>query len=59
LRQDLAFTWEGTGRVTEAVRLKKEGVQLRRSILGVDHPHILSSSTVLSQWEAEEEDVGD
>ena len=50
---NLAFTWKGQGRVAEAIKLMEECVQLRTLVLGADHPHTLSSSTVLIEWETE------
>jgi hypothetical protein len=41
---NLAFTWKGQGRDTEALELMQEYVQLRIRVLGVDHPNTNSSS---------------
>jgi hypothetical protein len=54
---NLAFTWKGQGQDAEAVRLMRECVWLRQSILGIDHPHFISSSGTLAGWEAEQADV--
>jgi Tetratricopeptide repeat len=51
---NLAFTWKGQGRDMEAISLMSECAQLRQRILGVNHPHFISSSTVLAAWKAEE-----
>jgi hypothetical protein len=40
---NLAFTWEGHGRDTEALKLIKECVILQTRILGTSHPRTLSS----------------
>ena len=54
---NLAFTWKGSGKEIEAIRLMEECVQLRTRILGVNHPDSISSCTVLDTWKAEQEDV--
>ena len=54
---NLAFTWKGTDKETEAVRLMEECVQLRKRVLGLDHPHSISSCTALDTWKAEQENV--
>jgi hypothetical protein len=51
---NLAFTWKRQGRKAEAIELMKACVQLCSRILGPRHPHSISSSTVLTTWEAEE-----
>lgn len=55
---NLAFTWKGQGRHTEAVRLINDCVQLQRRILGVGHPHFLSSCAALAEWQAKDVDIG-
>jgi hypothetical protein len=57
IMNNLAFTLKQTGRGTEAVRLMEECMQLRKRILGLDHPDTLSSCTSLAAWKAEQEDV--
>jgi hypothetical protein len=52
-----AFTWKGIGRETEAVRLMEECIQSRKRVLGLNHPHFISSCTALDTWKAEQEDV--
>jgi hypothetical protein len=44
---NLAFAWKGTGRETKAVRLMEECVQSQKRVLGLDHPHTISSGTAL------------
>jgi hypothetical protein len=39
---NLAFTWKGRGRDTEALGLLKECVQLRTRVLGDNHPDTIS-----------------
>jgi hypothetical protein len=45
---NLAFTWNGTGRKTEAIRLMEECIRSRKRVLGLDHPYTLSSCTTLA-----------
>jgi tetratricopeptide repeat protein len=52
---NLSFTWKAMGRQTEALKLMDECVQLRKQILGISHPHFLSSSAALSAWRLEGE----
>jgi len=47
---NLAFTWKGQGRVTEAIELVERCAQLRAKVLGAEHPRTLSSSTTLMNW---------
>jgi hypothetical protein len=54
---NLAFTWKGTGRETEAIRLMEACMQSLKRVLGHDHPNTLSSCTTLVAWKAEQEDV--
>ena len=54
---NLAFTWKGTGKETEAVRPMEECVQLQKRVLGLNHPHSISPCTALDIWKAEQEDV--
>ena len=54
---NLAFMWKGTGRETEAIRLMEECIQLRKRVLGLNHPHSISSCIALDTWKAEQEDV--
>jgi hypothetical protein len=53
---NLAFTWKGTGKETEAVRLMEECVQSQKRVLGLNHPNTLSSCRVLAIWKAEQDD---
>lgn len=49
---NLAFTWKGQGRIVKVTRLMSECVQRRQRVLGLDHPHFISSSRALAKWEA-------
>ena len=53
---NLAFTWKGQGRDADAITLMMDCVRLRRHVLGTEHPHFVSSSKVLAEWEAERAD---
>jgi hypothetical protein len=46
----LAFTTKELGRRTDTIKLMTECVQLRNSILGIEHPHALSSAAALAEW---------
>jgi hypothetical protein len=54
---NLAFTWKGTSKETEAVRLMEECVQLQKRVLGLNYSHFILSCTALDIWKAEQEDV--
>jgi hypothetical protein len=54
---NLAFTWKGNGKKIEAVRLMEDCVRSQKRVLGVNHPHSISSCTALDVWKAEQEDV--
>jgi hypothetical protein len=54
---NLAFTWKGNGKETEAVSLMEECVKFRKRVLGVGHPNSISSCRALDIWKAEQEDV--
>jgi hypothetical protein len=54
---NLAFTWKGNGKETEAVRLMEDCVRFRKRVLGLDHPYSISSCRALDTWKAEQEDV--
>jgi hypothetical protein len=54
---NLAFTWKGSGKEIEAVKLMEECVRLRGRILGLNHPHFISSCRALHLWKAEQDDV--
>jgi tetratricopeptide repeat protein len=43
----MAFTWKGQGKDAEALQLMEYCVQRRKRVLGVQHPHFLSSHTTL------------
>jgi Tetratricopeptide repeat len=55
---NLAFTWKELGRDAEAIKLMDKCVLLRRLVLGVEHPHTLSSSEALIGWQTEKLDIG-
>jgi len=50
---NLAFTWKGCGRDTEAIELMEKCVLLQISVLGVDHPNTQSSTAVLTRWQTQ------
>lgn len=50
---NLAIIWKVQGRDAEAIELMRKCVELRRRILSTAHPLSISSSSVLSEWEAE------
>jgi hypothetical protein len=52
---NLSFTWKAMRRQTEALELMNNCVQLRKKVLGANHPHFLSSSAALSRWRTEGE----
>jgi hypothetical protein len=54
---DLAFTWRGHGRDTEALKLMEECVILQTRILGTSHPRTLSSHIALLEWQREELEI--
>jgi hypothetical protein len=53
---NLAPTWKGAGKGNEAIRLMEECVQLRKRVLGFNHPDTLSSCRALATWKAEQDD---
>jgi Tetratricopeptide repeat len=55
--KNLAFTWKGTSKETETVRLMEECVQSRKRALRLNHPDTLPSCSALAAWKAEQEDV--
>jgi hypothetical protein len=50
---NLAITWKDLERQTEAIKLLDACVQLRKRIVGVNHPYFLSSSSTLFAWRVE------
>ncbi|KAN0093887.1 hypothetical protein V8E51_017071 [Hyaloscypha variabilis] len=54
---NLAFMWKGNGKEIEAVRLMQDCVRFRKRVLGLNHPHSISSCRALDTWKAEQEDV--
>jgi hypothetical protein len=50
---NLAFTWKDLERQTEAIKLLDECVELRKRVVGVNHPDFLSSSSALIAWRTE------
>jgi hypothetical protein len=54
---NLAFTWKGYGRDTEALKLMEECVTARTRILGTNHPYTLSSRIALLEWQTEELEI--
>jgi hypothetical protein len=49
--ENLALIWRGNGRDMEAIQLLQKCVQLRKQILGGDHPYAISSSARLVEWQ--------
>ena len=47
---NLGLTWKKQGRDTEAVTLMNTCVQLRKQILGSEHPFTQGSSRLLNVW---------
>jgi Tetratricopeptide repeat len=54
---NLAFTWKEQGRDIDAFRLMKQCVPLRVQVLGVEHPHTLSSTAALIEWKSDDFDT--
>ncbi|OJZ79710.1 hypothetical protein ASPFODRAFT_555108 [Aspergillus luchuensis CBS 106.47] len=48
---NLAFPCKGQGKVPNSLALMKQCAELRRNLLGPDHPDTISSSGTLSDWE--------
>jgi hypothetical protein len=58
---NLAYTWKERERTAKALILLRECVNLQRQILKSEHPHYISASKMLADWEADWEvkrDVG-
>ena len=49
---NLAFTMKSQDRDVEAIELMAEYVQLLNRVLGIEHPHALSSAATLAEWQA-------
>ncbi|PWY87097.1 hypothetical protein BO94DRAFT_546339 [Aspergillus sclerotioniger CBS 115572] len=49
--QKLAFTLKQLGKAPDALNLLRRCVDLRINILGSHHPHAISSSNTLRDWE--------
>ncbi|KAK4243216.1 hypothetical protein C7999DRAFT_18405, partial [Corynascus novoguineensis] len=47
---NLAFTWKGQGRHSDALALMKECAQAWRRVLGEEHPYALSSLATVAEW---------
>ena len=47
---NLAFTWEGQGRLDDALDLMHQCVQLLQKVLGPDHPDSKVSLSTLQKW---------
>ncbi|KAF1975419.1 putative kinesin [Bimuria novae-zelandiae CBS 107.79] len=50
---NLAFTWKAQARSAEAIALMRQCVQQRQQVLKAGHPNLVSTLTVLEEWEAE------
>jgi Tetratricopeptide repeat len=44
---NLAFTWKGNSKETEAVRLIEEYIRAQKRVLGLNHPNSILSYTAL------------
>lgn len=56
---NLAFIWKENRRDTEALKLMEKCVIVRTRVLGVNHPHTLSSSVALHKWRVESNTISD
>ncbi|KAM7210178.1 hypothetical protein V8F06_014435, partial [Rhypophila decipiens] len=52
---NLAFTWNGQGRLKDALDLMKECCFLRTHKLGPEHPHTISSMAAFRVWQQEQD----
>lgn len=48
---NLAFTWEGKGRLHDALELMRQCVRLRQKVIGPDYPDTQSSLSTLHGWQ--------
>ncbi|KAK7416538.1 hypothetical protein QQX98_005142 [Neonectria punicea] len=48
---NLALTWKDQGRSRDALALMRNCVILRERVLGTNHPDMVSSATILADWE--------
>jgi hypothetical protein len=51
---NLAFTWKRQDKDKQALKLMEQCVALRSKTIDTNHPHTLSSRTVLLGWQIEE-----
>lgn len=51
---NLAFTFKGRGKTNEAIRLMQDCYTLRVKVLGIQHPHTVSSHKTLTRWRLED-----
>jgi hypothetical protein len=49
---NLAFAMKQYGRRMDAIKLMTECLQLRNQVLSPEHPHTLSSTTALAEWQS-------
>ncbi len=47
---NLAFTWKGQGRHTDALTLMEDCARARQRVLGADHPYTRSSLATIAKW---------
>jgi hypothetical protein len=50
---NLAFSWKAQGRSAEAIVLMGQCLQQRQRVLTATHPDLISSLTVVEEWEVE------
>lgn len=51
---NLAFTWKSAGRKATAINLLRIRIAKQQLIIGPGHPHTVSNSNTLLEWETEE-----
>ena len=51
---NLALIFKNEDRYDEAMELMRACVQLRKKILGVDHPYTVSSLKTLDEWQVKQ-----
>jgi hypothetical protein len=55
---NLAFTLKSQSRNDEAISIMEKCVQLRKQILGPQHPHTKTSLEALNEWQMENLVIG-
>ncbi len=54
---NLAVTWKGSGKETEAISLIEECIRLGKGVLGLNYLYYILSCITLDIWKAEQEDI--